>query len=101
MEYDDRDDEGKMYFRFSLNRDNGDTCTAYASTENVSVSYSYLGDTTWNVVLRDFVRFLGMVYGYDIDDQVKIEAPFTVDKKEDDKQMSFMWGKPEDMEDTE
>ena len=101
MDYDRDDDEGNMYFRFNMNRDNGNNCTLFPSKENFSTAYTYIDGTRWDVVLGDFVRFLSMVYGYDISDQVKVEAPFTIDKEEDDKQMSFMWGKPEDMEDTE
>lgn len=102
MEY-DQDEDSKMHFRFSVNRDNGDACAEYAAQESVSASYAYLGGTRWDVILKDFARFLGMVYGYDISDRVKIK-PFSKLRnsvKEKDKQMSFMWGDPKDMEDTE
>jgi hypothetical protein len=55
-------------------KDNDGLDGEFAIDDSVMRNLTYSSDTTWDVILRDFVNFLSSIYGYDIGESVKIDS---------------------------
>jgi hypothetical protein len=49
-------------------------CEGYPDETSLTKVSVFDSVSTWDVVLRDFIRFLEGVYGYNISDQIEIET---------------------------
>jgi len=49
-------------------------CEGYPDETSLTKVSVFDSNSTWDIVLRDFIRFLEGVYGYNISDQIEIET---------------------------
>jgi hypothetical protein len=63
---------GQKVFRFEYS-DDSPGYGEFADYKDIHMTLRYDDAITWDVVLNDFVKFLGHAWGYDISDQVKIK----------------------------
>jgi hypothetical protein len=49
-------------------------CEGYPDETCLTKTSVFDSASTWDVVLRDFIRFLEGIYGYNISDQIEIET---------------------------
>lgn len=60
-------------FTFSYFDDTDSGCE-YPTQADVTASYNFDDNSTWDVVLEKFVAFLGLCWGYDISDRVQFKS---------------------------
>jgi hypothetical protein len=63
--------KGQKVFRFEYS-DDSPGYGEFADYKDIQMTLRYDDAITWDVVLKDFVQFLGNAWGYDISDQVEI-----------------------------
>lgn len=64
-----------MTKRFSFTYyDDTDSSPEFPSETQINASYEFDDNSTWDVVLDQFVKFLGHCWGYDISDKVSYES---------------------------
>lgn len=65
-----------MTKHFSFTYRDGDEANApeFPTETSITVNHSFDDNSTWDVVLEQFLKFLGHAWGYDISDQVRFET---------------------------
>lgn len=65
-----------MSKRISFNYIDGDEANApeFPESTQITASFVFSDESTWDVVLEAFVKFLGHCWGYDISDKVDFET---------------------------
>lgn len=62
------------HFYFTYDSDEDDCGAEFPVTSRITSEFKVHDDATWDVVLKEFLKFLGAAWGYDLLDKVSYET---------------------------